>query len=171
MSSLTLKKVLTPNIGGWSRSDTMDCGQLLKMCAIANQTEMNKNTNMISDLKNMVDLQGSHVDDDFVPEPDDQDKNIEDGPKNEMKDRELVLNNRILDAAMLPMNELQEITKKTKTGRSDDAQMSLQNAHLRAQFGCDFVDGYREGLDEYEKEQEGNKTNHKPQGSKVTSQT
>ena len=142
-SSLTLKKVLTPNTEGWSRSDMMDCGLPLKMCKIAYQTEMNKYTNTISDMKNMVLLQGSHIGNEFVPEPDDQDKNIEDGSKNEIKDQKLVDQNRISDAAILPMDELQEITKKSPDGRSDDEQMSLQNAHLRAQFGDDFVDGYR----------------------------
>ena len=85
---------------------------------------------------------------------------------NEIKDQTLVDQNRILDAAILPMDELQEITKKSPDDRSDDEQMSLQNAHSRGQFGDDFVGGYREGLDEYEKEQEENEANNKPRGPK-----
>ena len=123
------------------------------MCALTLQAKMNINTNMIAELETMISLQGSRVTHRFAPEPDDHDKTIEYKPKKDIKDEESVKTNRLFDAEMREMDELQAIEKQCKATRSEVDQNDLSYAHIIATFGENKVVGFREELVEYEKAQ------------------
>ena len=143
---LTLKVATAINTDNWTTSDMNKHPELLEMCALAKQEEMNKNTNMIIELKDKMQLQGSRVLCTFAPEPADHDKNIEVGPKEAIQDAKLIKRNSIFDAEQLPFERLLEIHQERPQDRSVSYKFALSNAHMRATFGDDKIDGFRKEL-------------------------
>ena len=142
----TLKIAITVNAANLENCHVSKYPALLHLCSLARQEELNKHTNMIVELKNKMQLQGSTVICSFAPEPIDHDNNIEDEANEILRDDAFVEMNSIFDAEILSFKRLQEINFQPTEARSEADKHSLSKEHMIRSFGLDYVQNARTTL-------------------------